>query len=68
MFRSFFFCKKCNSIANDRVCPHGGDHIVNFAGRKIREMLMNGETPSEDMMRPEVADTILKFDDPFVKE
>ncbi len=68
MFRSFFFCKKCNSIANDKICPHGGDHIVNFAGRKIREMLANGEIPPEDMMRPEVADTILKYDEPFVKE
>ncbi|TFG30546.1 sulfate adenylyltransferase [Candidatus Thorarchaeota archaeon] len=68
MFRSFFFCKKCNSIANDRVCPHGGEHIVNFAGRKIREMLENGQVPSGDMMRPEVANTILKYENPFVVE
>ena len=68
MFRSFFYCKKCNSIANDKVCPHGGEHIVNFAGRKIREMLTNGETPSDDMMRPEVSSSILKHDEPFVKE
>lgn len=68
MFRSFFFCKKCNSIANDKTCPHDGGNIVNFAGRKIREMLSKGDTPSEDMMRPEVASSILKYDEPFVKE
>ena len=68
MFRSFFFCKKCNSIANDRVCPHSGDDIVNFAGRKIRAMLEKGEVPSSDMMRPEVANTILKYEHPFVEE
>ena len=67
-FRSFFYCKKCHSIANDRVCPHEGEYIVNFAGRKIREMLSKGEMPSDDMMRPEVANTILKFEHPFVEE
>ncbi len=65
-FRSFFFCKKCNSIANDKICPHGGDDHVNFAGRKIRSMLANGEVPPTDMMREEVSQTILKFDKPFV--
>jgi sulfate adenylyltransferase len=65
-FRSFFFCKKCNSIANDKICPHGGDDHVNFAGRKIRAMLANGEVPPTDMMREEVSQTILKFDKPFV--
>ncbi|TFG30107.1 sulfate adenylyltransferase [Candidatus Thorarchaeota archaeon] len=67
-FRSFFFCKKCNSIANDRVCPHSGEDIINFAGTKIREMLESGQIPSENMMRPEVARAILKYQNPFVKE
>jgi len=66
-FRSFFYCKKCASIANDKVCPHSGEDIVNFAGRKIRAMLANGEPPPLDMMREEVAKTILSFDEPFVK-
>ncbi len=66
-FRSFFFCKKCNSIANDKICPHGGDDHVNFAGKKIRAMLADGDVPPIDMMREEVSKTILKFDEPFVK-
>ncbi|MFX0107458.1 MAG: sulfate adenylyltransferase [Candidatus Hodarchaeota archaeon] len=66
-FRSFFFCKKCNSIANDKVCPHGQEHHVNFAGRKIRSMLAEGTAPSSEMMRPEVADTILKYKNPLVE-
>lgn len=64
-FRSFFYCKKCASIANDKVCPHGGDDIVNFAGKKIRELLSKGQPPPLDMMRKEVADTILEFENPF---
>ncbi|MBD3408074.1 MAG: sulfate adenylyltransferase [Candidatus Lokiarchaeota archaeon] len=66
-FRSFFFCRKCNSIANDKVCPHSGDDIIIFAGRRIRAMLNEGEVPPADMMRPEVADTILSYDKPFVE-
>lgn len=65
-FRSFFYCKKCSSIANDKVCPHSGDNIVNFAGRKIREILSNGNPPPLDMMRKEVAEAILSFENPFI--
>jgi ATP sulfurylase len=49
------------------VCPHEGADIINFAGRKIRELLSNGEPPPLDMMRKEVADTILNFKNPFIK-
>jgi sulfate adenylyltransferase len=66
-FRSFFFCKKCNSIANDKVCPHTGDDLVNFAGKRIRALLREGQPPAADVMRPEVAQTILSFADPFVE-
>jgi sulfate adenylyltransferase len=66
-FRSFFYCKNCGNIANDKVCPHEGDDIVNFAGSKIRELLSNGEPPPLDMMRKEVANAILNFENPFIK-
>jgi sulfate adenylyltransferase len=67
-FRSFFYCRKCASIANDKVCPHTGEDLVNFAGRKIREMLQEGKAPPLDMMREEVASTILRYGNPFVEE
>ncbi|MFW9889869.1 MAG: sulfate adenylyltransferase [Candidatus Thorarchaeota archaeon] len=66
-FKSFFFCKKCNSIANDKVCPHTGDDIVDFAGKRIRALLREGQPPAADVMRPEVAQKILSFEDPFVE-
>jgi len=65
-FRSFSRCTKCGSIVNDKICPHDLEHHVMFSGTKIRKLLRNGERPSEDIMRKEVADTILEFDDPFV--
>jgi len=66
-FRSFSRCTKCNSVVNDKICPHDQKYHINFSGKKIRELLRNGEIPSEDMMRKEVSETILKFDKPFVE-
>ncbi len=66
-FRSFSRCTKCGSVVNDKICPHDQKYHINFSGKKIRELLRNGEVPSEDMMRKEVAETILKFDKPFVE-
>ncbi len=66
-FRSFSRCTKCNSVVNDKICPHDQKYHINFSGKKIRELLRNGKIPPEDMMRKEVAETILKFDKPFVE-
>jgi sulfate adenylyltransferase len=66
-FRSFSRCTKCGSVVNDKICPHDQKYHINFSGKKIREILRNGKIPPEDMMRKEVAETILKFDNPFVK-
>ncbi|MHA1872490.1 MAG: sulfate adenylyltransferase [Candidatus Heimdallarchaeaceae archaeon] len=66
-FRSFSRCTKCGSVVNDKICPHDQKYHINFSGKKIREILNDGRIPSEDMMRKEVAETILKFKEPFVK-
>ncbi|HDS59112.1 MAG TPA: sulfate adenylyltransferase [Thermoplasmatales archaeon] len=66
-FRSFSRCTKCDAIVNDKICPHGPEHHINFSGKKIRELLQQGKIPPEDMMRKEVAETILQFDHPFVE-
>ncbi len=66
-FRSFSRCTKCGSVVNDKICPHDQKYHINFSGKKIREILNNGQIPPEDMMRKEVAETILKFDKPFVE-
>lgn len=66
-FRSFFYCKKCGSIVNEKICPHSGDDIVNFSGTMIRKMLNEGKIPPPLMMRKEVAERILEFDKMFVE-
>lgn len=64
-FRSFSYCRKCRSVVNEKTCPHSeADHIP-FSGTKIRDMLLRGEIPPEEMMRPEVAKIIMDFKEPF---
>ncbi|MEA2053859.1 MAG: sulfate adenylyltransferase [Candidatus Thermoplasmatota archaeon] len=65
-FLSFFYCKKCGSVVNDKVCPHGKEHHINFSGSKIRELLREGKKPPSMMMREEVAEVILRSKNPFV--
>lgn len=66
-FRSFSRCTKCGSVVNDKICPHDQEYHINFSGKKIREILNSGKIPPEDMMRKEVAETILQFKQPFVE-
>ena len=66
-FRSFFKCKKCKSIANDKICPHSDEFKINFSGTSIRKAILEGHRPSEDVMRPEVSDVILKYEKPFIE-
>ena len=66
-FRSFFYCRKCGGVENDKVCPHGPEDHINFSGTRMRGFLMRGERPSKEMMRPEVIDAILRHPDPFVR-
>ena len=65
-FKSFFYCKRCDSVTNDKACPHGKEEHIDFSGTKIREMLSRGQIPPKELMRPEVAEVIVKHQNPLV--
>ena len=65
--RESFYCKKCNSMVNEKICPHGDEYRVRISGTKLREMIKKKEKPPEYMMRPEVAEVVLGFENPFVQ-
>jgi len=41
-FRSFYYCKKCQSVVNDKICPHPAADQIQFSGTKIRDLLVKG--------------------------
>ncbi len=65
-FPAFFYCKKCLTFTNQKTCPHGIELREQISGTKVREMVQEGKTPSEFILRPEVSKIILSFDKPFV--
>ena len=66
-FTSFFHCRRCGGVANDKTCPHGDGEHVSFSGTNIRELLISGERPSSEIMRPEIADLVIAEENPFVQ-
>jgi sulfate adenylyltransferase len=66
-FKSFYYCKKCQSVVNEKICPHPPSEHINFSGTKIREMLSQGKLPPPQLMRPEVAKIIISYENPFVE-
>jgi len=64
-FRSFYYCRKCLSVVNDKICPHPAADQLQFSGTKIRDMLVKGEYPPPELVRPEVAKVIMDFKNPF---
>jgi len=66
-FRSFFHCKKCGGVSNDKTCPHSEEERINFSGTKMRELLEKGAMPSKEMMREEVVKEILRHKELFVE-
>ena len=65
-FPAFYYCKKCLNFANEKNCPHGSEFREELSGTKMRKMVSSGEMPAHHMMRPEVAQVIVSFKDPFV--
>jgi sulfate adenylyltransferase len=66
-FKSFFYCKKCSCMANEKTCPHDTREHIDFSGTKIREMLKSGTDPPRELIRPEVIEVLKRYSNPFVE-
>jgi sulfate adenylyltransferase len=65
-FSSFYHCQKCGGVVNEKTCPHPEDFHIKFSGTRIREILQRGEVPPPEIMRREVAEIVLGYENPFV--
>jgi sulfate adenylyltransferase len=58
-FNNAFYCKKCLTMASEKICPHDASDRVSLSGTRVREMLIAGECPPPEFTRPEVAQILM---------
>lgn len=63
-----FYCTKCDGMVSEKICPHDSDHHMEPSGTELRNTLSKRERPPSELMRPEVAETVLSIDEVFVEE
>jgi len=67
LFKDVFYCRKCDSIENEKTCPHI-EARVEFSGTLLRKSLINGEELPCPMIRAEIAKIISECSNPFVEK
>lgn len=65
-FTSFFMCRKCGGVVNEKICPHGPEHHEQFSGTLLRNLMTSGTIPEDGLIRPEVAQVLIDHPDPLV--
>ena len=59
-FEYSFYCRKCQSMATVKTCPHDSKYHLGLSGTKVRSLLKDGKRPPHEMTRAEVADVLIR--------
>ncbi|MFQ6065807.1 MAG: sulfate adenylyltransferase [bacterium] len=59
-FDHAFFCRRCGNMSTPKTCPHDSAFRTPLSGSRVRSMLKNKMSPPMEIMRPEVAQVLIK--------
>ena len=66
-FQETFYCQKCAQLVTEKECTHSREQQEHFSGTKLRNLILSKRTPSKELMRQEVYETLATLKDPFVR-
>jgi len=61
LFRESFFCRRCERYATEKTCGHVLEDHLNVSMTQIRKMISLGQRPPPEVMRPEIAEILMKY-------
>ena len=65
--REAFYCKKCGGMVNEKICPHDERDRYRISGTMLRKLIKDRKSIPKYIMRPEVAEVVFSFNNPFVE-
>ena len=61
LFRESYYCSRCKSVATEKTCAHSQENHIKISMTQLRKLLANRTRPPPEIMRPEVADLLMKY-------
>ena len=61
-----YYCKKCKCITTENSCGHDARYQTEISGTKIRNFLQSSHYPPATLIRKDITNRILQFDEIFI--